>query len=208
MSPRPYHSGKRQAAADETRQRILAAARTLLSGASAHQVSVDAVAKAADVSRQTVYNAFGSKSGLLEALFDTLAARAGMDVQEAFAAPDAATALTRFTEAFCRFWDSDRTVIRRLRGMAVLDRDLDRLLRERDEMRRSALTELLRRFTDAPEPETVDIIWQLTGFEAYDALAGRDTPRAHAEATRTVTAAVTVLYDAATAGGSTPRTRR
>lgn len=194
MSPRKYESGKRRAAAEETRRRILAAARTLLAGGSVPQVSVDAVAKAADVSRQTVYNAFGSKSGLLEGLFDSLAANAGMDMREAFTAPDAAAALAEFTNAFCHFWDSDPVVIRRLRGMAVLDRDLDRLLRERDRMRRTALTELLRRFTDTPAPEAIDTIWQLTGFETYDALTGRDAPRPLPEVTAMIATAAAAIY--------------
>jgi AcrR family transcriptional regulator len=194
MSPRKYESDKRKAAAEETRHRMLTAARTLLAGASVTQISIDAVAKAADVSRQTVYNTFGSKSGLLEALFDSLAVQAGMGLQEAFTAPDAAAALSGFSEAFCRFWACDRIVIRRLRGMAVLDRDLDRLLRERDQMRRSALTELLRRLTDTPDDETIDVIWQLTGFETYDALAGRDETRDTAEVTRIITAAATAVY--------------
>jgi AcrR family transcriptional regulator len=195
MSPRKYESGKRRAAAEETRHRILTAARGLLAGASATQISVDAVAKAADVSRQTIYNTFGSKSGMLEALFDSLAAQTGAGLQAAFTAPDAAAALSGFSHAFCRFWAGDRLVIKRLRGMAVMDADLDRLLRERDQMRRTALTELLRRFAGTPHTETIDVIWQLTSFETYDALAGHD--RDTAEVTHIIaTAAMAVLKNA------------
>ncbi|MFI0453889.1 TetR/AcrR family transcriptional regulator [Actinomadura sp. 6N118] len=195
MSPRRYESTKRQAAAEETRRRMLAAARGLLAGASAPQISVDAVAKAADVSRQSVYNAFGSKSGLLEALFDSLAGRAGMGLDRAFTAPDASAALSAFTETFCGFWASDRLVIRRLRGMAVLDPDLDRLLRERDEMRRTALTELLRRLTPTPDAEVVNVIWQLTSFETYDALTGHDTPRPLEEVMRVISGTARVVHE-------------
>jgi AcrR family transcriptional regulator len=37
--------------------------------------SLDAIAKAADVTRLTVYNQFGSRRGLLEAVFDDIARR-------------------------------------------------------------------------------------------------------------------------------------
>lgn len=197
MSPREYRSDKRQAAAEETRRRILDAARALLADAAPPRLSVDAVAKAADVSRQSVYNAFGSKSGLLEGLFDTLADRAGMGLADAFTAPDADQALTAFTQMFCRFWASDRTVLRRLRGMAVLDQDLERLLRRRDEMRRTALTELLLRFTDAPDtPDaaTIDVIWQLTSFETYDAIAARDQTRTPEDVAHVIAAAATAVH--------------
>ncbi|MEV4257899.1 TetR/AcrR family transcriptional regulator, partial [Spirillospora sp. NPDC049652] len=150
-------------------------AREHLSGAAVTRVSVDAVAKAADVSRQTVYNAFGSKSGLLEALFDSLAEHAGLALDPAFAAADADEALAEFCAAFCRFWASERPVVRRLRGLAVLDDDLARLLRERDDMRRAALSALLGRFSaEPPAADAVDVIWQLTSFESFDLLAGRD----------------------------------
>ncbi|MFE9105593.1 TetR/AcrR family transcriptional regulator [Actinomadura geliboluensis] len=194
MSPREYRSDKRRAAAEETRRRILDAARALLAGDATPRLSVDAVAKAADVSRQSVYNAFGSKSGLLEALFDTLADRAGMGLADAFTAPDAAAALAEFAGTFCRFWASDRTVLRRLRGLALLDSDLEHLLRRRDEMRRTALTELLRRFPAPPDEATIDVIWQLTSFETYDALATRDQTRTPEDLARIIGAAATAVH--------------
>ncbi|WP_331770347.1 TetR/AcrR family transcriptional regulator (plasmid) [Embleya sp. NBC_00888] len=200
MSPRVYKSDKRQAAAEDTRLRILAAARSLLAAPKPTQISVDAIAKAADVSRQTIYNAFGSKSGLLEALFDALAGHAGLDLPQAFAADDADTALRRFTESFCRFWANDPVAIRRLRGMAVLDADLDRLLRERDDMRRAALTELLRRQARETPADTIDIIWQLTGFETYDGLARGEPTRDAAALTGLITTAVAAVHGATTDG--------
>ena len=62
--------------AAETRAQIVAAARSLLGGEeSAARFSVDAVARAADVARMTVYHRFGSRAGLLEVIFDDLAER-------------------------------------------------------------------------------------------------------------------------------------
>src|SRR5437868_652736 len=71
MKPRPYRLGQRQTTIEQTRARIVAAARELLAtpGGIAG-FTIDAVAAQAGVARMTVYNQFASKIGLLEALFD------------------------------------------------------------------------------------------------------------------------------------------
>ena len=63
---RAYRLGKRQPAVDQTRQRIVSAARDLV--AAGTPLSVGAVARRAGVSRITVYNRFGSRAGLLGSL--------------------------------------------------------------------------------------------------------------------------------------------
>src|SRR5438552_6529596 len=129
MSPRPYRLGQRQVAADKTRSRILKAAREQLEKEASF--SLDAVARRADVARMTVYYQFGSKAGLLEALFDDLAARGGMaQLRAAFARPDPLEALAELIAVFCRFWASDRLVIRRLQALSVLDPDFEAVSRD------------------------------------------------------------------------------
>jgi AcrR family transcriptional regulator len=175
MSPRPYRLGQRQVAADETRARILAAARDQL--AEDTSFSIDAVARRADVARMTVYYQFGSKRGLLEALFDALAARGGMQqLPSAFQQADPAVALNRFIDVFARFWSSDRVVLRRLRAMAALDPELDQVLRDRNEGRRNGLRVIVSRLParGARVAETVDLLFALTSFENFDVLAGPD----------------------------------
>src|SRR5260370_36915108 len=67
MSTRPYTSSVRTAAAAEKRERVIeAAARSLREDASIATFSLDAVAKAAGVTRLTVYHQFGSRRGLRE----------------------------------------------------------------------------------------------------------------------------------------------
>lgn len=59
--------------------RILAAAREVLTNSDRYaEFSIPGVARAADVARVTVYNQFGSKAGLLEALSDELARHGGL----------------------------------------------------------------------------------------------------------------------------------
>src|SRR5882757_5692163 len=96
--PRPYRSSLRAAIADETRTRIVAAARTLLGGGKdLPAFSLDGVARQAGVTRLTVYNQFQSKRGLLEAVFDDLARRGGLsELPQVFAEADADAAIRRF----------------------------------------------------------------------------------------------------------------
>jgi AcrR family transcriptional regulator len=67
---RRYDSSRRQAQARLTRHAILAAARDLFLEHGYAGTRMAEVARAADVSIETVYKAFQNKSGLLKALFD------------------------------------------------------------------------------------------------------------------------------------------
>src|SRR2546430_1901939 len=135
MSPRPYRLGQRQVTADETRSRILNAAREQLEKEATF--SIDAVARRADVARMTVYYQFGSRRGLLEALFDDLAARGGIpQLPSAFQEQDAMVALDRLIEIFAHFWTSARVVHRRLRAIAPPRPGLLQTLADRNEFRR------------------------------------------------------------------------
>ncbi|HEY7294832.1 MAG TPA: TetR/AcrR family transcriptional regulator [Dehalococcoidia bacterium] len=179
--PRPYSLGRRQTAADETRARVIAAARGLIvSTDGLRGFTVDAVAQEAGVARMTVYYQFGSKRGLLEAVFDDLAARGGMERMAAvFTLPDPLEALMELVAVFVRFWASDRLVLRRLRALAVLDPELGQAVHNRDEWRRNAcrvtvgrLTERYGRPPAAAVDDAVDLLHTLTSFETFDTLAG------------------------------------
>ncbi len=181
MSPRPYRLGQRQAATEQTRARILTAARELLIASNGFSgFSIDAVAHKADVARMTVYHQFGSKIGLLEALSDSLAAHGGMEhLANAFRQPDALNALDEYITVFSRFWQSDRLVTRRLRALSALDPDFEQVIRARDERRREGLRVIIKRLVEkygkpASEAfdETVNILFTLLSFETFDTLAG------------------------------------
>jgi len=181
MSPRPYRLGQRQATTEQTRARILSAARELLMASNSFSgFSIEAVARQADVARMTVYHQFGSKIGLLEALFDSLATSGGMEeLAAAFRRPEPLDALDNYITVFSRFWDSDRLVTRRIHGLAALDPDFEQVVRARDERRRQGLRVLVQRIAEQhsrPAPETldeaVDILYTLISFECFDILAG------------------------------------
>jgi AcrR family transcriptional regulator len=180
VTPRPYRLGRRQAAVDRTRARILKAARALLVSRGAGAFSIEAVARRARVTRVTVYQRFGSRSKLLEALFDDLARRGGMwDLADAFRQPDPDEALGRFVATFARFWTAHRPIHRRLLALAALDQGLERTLRARQEWRRQGLRVIVGRWRErsagpaaASPDETIDALFALTGFETFDLLAG------------------------------------
>lgn len=180
MSPRPYRMGKRQAAADDTRARILEAARQLLANESETDLSMEAIARRADVSRLTIYYQFKSRPGLLEALYDHLAIRGNMRrMAEVFHETDPSVALEKLVVTFVGFWSSDPVVIRRLRGMAALDPEIDHGIRARDARRQHAAREIIRRtvlgrkkkLSTEQQNLTADVLSMLTSFESYDALA-------------------------------------
>jgi AcrR family transcriptional regulator len=67
---RPYRMRQRQRAVEQTRERILASAFELFRADPYDEVSLDAVASRAGVSRQTVHRQFGSKEDLMGAVID------------------------------------------------------------------------------------------------------------------------------------------
>jgi AcrR family transcriptional regulator len=181
MTSRPYRLGQRQTTVERTRARIVAAARALLAApGGVSGFTVDAVAGQAGVARMTVYNQFGSKRGILEALFDDLAARGLVArLRAAFGRPEPGEGLDELVAAFGGFWHSDRVVIRRIRGLAALDADFEQAVRARDERRREAIRTLLGRFAEKyhrPPPgardAVADVLHTLTSFETFDNLAG------------------------------------
>jgi AcrR family transcriptional regulator len=171
---------KRQQEVHKTRERILLAARSLLTSTRWADFTVPAVAQAADVARVTVYNQFGSKAGLLKALSDELACSRDMhDLHQAIAGPDPSRTLSRFIGMFARSWAADRVVIRRLRALSALDPKSSNVMKGGDVRRRQAATILLERLAaeqGRPRPgenaEAIDVLVALTSFETYDALAG------------------------------------
>lgn len=180
MSPRPYRMGKREAAAGQTRARILEAARQLLANESETDLGMEAIARRADVSRLTLYYQFKSRPGLLEALYDHLAIRGNMRrMAEVFHEADPSIALEELVRTLVGFWSSDPVVIRRLRGMATLDTEIDQGIRARDARRQHAAREILRRtvlggtkkLSAEQQNLTADVLSMLTSFETYDALS-------------------------------------
>ncbi|MGH8141708.1 MAG: TetR/AcrR family transcriptional regulator [Steroidobacteraceae bacterium] len=197
---RGYRMGRRQIQVDRTRAKLVAAARRILlkrGGLSAF--GLDSVARQAGVTRLTVYHQFGSKVGLLEAVYDDLARRGRIAEQlgAAFQLPDPLAGLNAVVAAFISFWSSERLAIRRLRSMAVLDPSFKGAT-DRDERRLAAMRNALGRLAAARGQTLSDpdrcarVLAMLTSYESFDALAGagRDVGRVLATIQGLVQAAV------------------
>jgi AcrR family transcriptional regulator len=172
---RGYRSAKRDAATAETRARIVEAASRLLGSGDPAASGMEAVAKAAGVSRLTVYNQFGSRRGLLEAVFDDRARAGGLTrIPEAMAMRDPEAALMRLVEIFCGFWSFD-PALGRLHQEAQWDDEFAAALVERNERRRKALSVLVQRLAKAgavgPRRDLTDALFMLTSQATYRSLA-------------------------------------
>ena len=176
MSPRPYRSARRAVAAERTRARLLKAASAML--AAPGGISLDAVAKRACVTRLTVYNQFGSRRALLEAVFDDMAERGGLHrIREVMQEPDPHAALQQIVAIFCDFWSAHRAALWRLHAVSATDPEFEQSLRARNERRRHLLSVLVGRMVDGgdtrPEvaTELADVLFALTSFALFWELA-------------------------------------
>ena len=169
--------GRREAEIERTRSAILSAARELVSehGPAA---SMGKIAHRAGVSRITVYNQFGSKERLLEALAAGMGPRSG-DSAVAETGSDPRDELRRRIEHACTAWAADPSLYRRLeahhRGKSE-ESDRDRALAER-----FAAHDQLRPGCSVKEAE--DVIGILMSFSVFDRLHKdkRRTPSSVAE---------------------------
>jgi AcrR family transcriptional regulator len=179
MSPRSYRSPVRSAAAQETRARLVGAASELLAGPDgARGFSLEAVAKASGVTRLTVYNQFGSRRALLEAVFDQRAQFFGMHrVAEAMQNPDPLAGIASVIAFFCEFWGSNREAMAHLHATSVGDPEFEESLRQRNERRRQILGVLVGRLTPGrrigtrARGDVVDMLFVLTSHHVFFELA-------------------------------------
>ena len=183
VKPRPYRLQQRQSGMDETRSRIIAAARGVLGGADAF--SIEAVAREAAVARLTVYDRFGTREALLEEHRRPSGLGGLMRLPEAFTEADPVAGLELLVAIFCGFYTAHRVVLRRLRALEVLGRGVSAET-DRNARRLSAIQFLLSRIVAAGHasaaPDEVSYTVQaLTSFAFVDELAyGRLSARGRA----------------------------
>jgi AcrR family transcriptional regulator len=175
MSARAYRlSPRRGAEIERTRARILAAARRVVAELGP-EAGVGKVAELAGVSRITVYNQFGSKARLLEALSTDL--WSASQAMPAEAGADPAADLRRRIEQACAAWAADPVLHRRLPGhqgeaqLSQADQALAERLATHDRLRPGCSIR-----------EAADVIGILTSFPAFDRLHGRGRRSASAVA--------------------------
>jgi len=193
--PRRYVSSKREAAAAETWRQLVDAASRLLEGGPA-MVSMEAVAKAAGVTRLTVYKQFGSRRGLLEAVFDENGRRWGIArMAEVMQNPDARAGIGQAIDLLCEFWGSHPSFAG-LHDAAAGDPEFAEALATRNERRRMVFNTLLQRLDGdaAARRDCADLVFGLTGMPMFRTLSATRPPAEVAEAMKTATFAVIDAY--------------
>jgi AcrR family transcriptional regulator len=181
LSPRPYRLGRREAGVEDTRDRVINAARETFSEAGFFEASLDDVAKRAGVARATVYYQFKSKFGLLEAAIEGTLANAPRErVRSALERPDPVDALRAYVREITRFWSHDYDFYRNVIGLASVDPEAAKAVDQYDFRRREPLVFLVKRLSDADalrtnitQKQAVDTIWLLTSFRSFDQLNSR-----------------------------------
>ena len=175
---RPYLLGKRLELSDHKKMTILMAARKQLASSGFFRLTMDGLAGESGVTRQTVHNLFGTKAGVLEALFDQLAMEGGMErMRHVMQQTDGASMLDAFVEVFTDFWAKDRLLMRRIHGIAAIDPEFGAVVEARNRRRQMAagrVVDRLSRESNSQEPEDrsrkITTLYALTSFEFFDVL--------------------------------------
>jgi len=181
VSPRTYNSPSRSFAATKTRARIVSAAAAILGtpeGISGF--SLQAVAEMAGVTRLTVYNQFGSRRALLEAVFDDMAVRGGLHrIPGIMRGSDPQAVLLEVISIFCDFWSFGSDALGPLHAAGASDPEFGASVRERNERRRRLLSVLVRRMAADRKlrprvlDDLIDVLFALTSFPFFSQLRAR-----------------------------------
>jgi AcrR family transcriptional regulator len=169
---RPYELGKRLEQMDESRVAILRAAKQQLAADGYRGLTMASLAAVSGVTRQTIHNLFGTKTGVLEAVFDLIALESGMErMREVMMLPPGDSQLLRFVEIFCGFWAKNRLLIRRVHGIGAIDPEFGVVIDARNRRRLMAATRIVQRMSGDDGAQKAAMLAALTSFEFFDALA-------------------------------------
>jgi len=173
---RAYKSLTRQRQAHETRGRIVEATRQLLAAEGYAGMTVEAVARRAEVAVQTVYAVFGSKTGILAELLNqtTFGADYENTVRQILDERNPEKRLRGAALIARQIHDAQRAGFDLLRGAGVVAPELARLEQERERIRyeREEAMILSLRHAKRLRPglshgAARDILWTLTGSDVY-----------------------------------------
>ena len=144
---RRYDASSRQAAAAETRGRILAAARSLFLSRGFAATAMTDIADQAGVAVQTVYTAVGGKAALLQRVMDVAIAgddapipvRDRPDILAVHAEPDGRGKLAKYARHLRLVHERSAEIEQLIRAAADADLDIRQLLRTLDSQRVSGM---------------------------------------------------------------------
>jgi len=173
---RVYKSPTRQRQAHETRQRIVQATRKLLESKGYAGMTVESIAQQADVSVQTVYAVFGSKTGIFAELLNQTTFGSGYEetVRKTLAESDPEARLRGAARIAREIHDAQTAGFALLRGAGMVVPDLAQLEQQRERIRYERQKPMIDSMRTAKRlrPElnyrtARDILWTLTGTDVY-----------------------------------------
>lgn len=173
---RAYNSKTRDAQAAKTKSHILEVAKQLFQQEGFDCVTIDKIAAAAEVSKQTVFAVFKSKRGLLQSLIDEalpseqFAALVDDSMREQ--APEKRLEVT--AKLARQMYDAERELMDIIRGASVVAPEFKELEQERERRRYERQGEFVRVMMDEKSlakgltlERARDLLWILTGRDIY-----------------------------------------
>lgn len=155
----PYATRRRAPAA--SRAKVLAAVHALLGEGAFHTATVEDIAERAGVARATVYQQFGSRLGLVDALCEAF------DANPALLRIRDVETLDEFVELCVAFWSSEEPVLAQLYGVAAVDPAAAALVERQRSDRRGELERVLRIVAPKALRRALPLLLVATSFETY-----------------------------------------
>jgi AcrR family transcriptional regulator len=174
MGTRPY-AGSRRRGSPKSVDRVLEAAERLIRNDAFHSATMEEIAAAAGVSRATVFNRFGSKLGMLQALFTrAMESPEAEAIHEALAIEDPVAALEALIGAACATWETHGFIHEQLEAIVVLEPGASAPVEKHREEQRGDLQVLARRLARAGrlrpgvgEARATATLHMLTSLESF-----------------------------------------
>jgi AcrR family transcriptional regulator len=174
MATRSYTASRRRGSPASV-ERVLDAAEQLIREDAFHSATMDELAAAAGVSRATVFNRFGSKLGVLQALYARCIESPEMEaVMAAFEIEDSLAALEAVIDAVCAMWETHGFIQEQVQAIVVLEPEASAIVEEQKEEQSSDLRNLTRRLARADrlrpglgEARVTATLHMLTSLEAF-----------------------------------------
>jgi AcrR family transcriptional regulator len=174
MATRSYTASRRRGSPASV-ERVLDAAEQLIREDAFHSATMDELAAAAGVSRATVFNRFGSKLGVLQALYARCIESPEMEaVMAAFEIEDSLAALEAVIDAVCAMWETHGFIQEQVQAIVVLEPEASAIVDEQKEEQSSDLRNLTRRLARADrlrpglgEARVTATLHMLTSLEAF-----------------------------------------
>ncbi len=173
---RTYHSRVRQRQAEETRQRILAAARSLFENCGYAATTVEAIAEVAEVSPKTIAAVFGSKRALLAEVINPEAFSPSVRqlIEELRATEDGSRQLSLVAQIARLAYEPLVSSLELLRTAGAVAPELADVARQIEARRRQNQARLIVSLHEQEVlrpglslEEATDVLWALTSYDLY-----------------------------------------